>query len=45
MVSFSCCVINIDAVVSKVLPIDKPLKAGQVTVLLVYESYYLITDG
>ena len=36
-----CIVININAVVSKALPIDRPLKTGQLTVLLVYESYYL----
>ena len=49
LLSLVCClcgilyifVINIDAVDSKVLPIDRPLKTGQVTVLLVYESYYL----
>ena len=32
VVSFICCVINIDAAVSKVLPIDTPLKTGQVAV-------------
>jgi len=30
------CVINIDAVVSKVLSIDRPLKNGEETVSLVY---------
>ena len=38
-----CCVINIDAAALKVLPFDRPLKTtGQLTVLLVYESYYAV---
>jgi len=36
---FVCCVINIDAAPPKVLPIDRPLKTGQLTVLWVYEDY------
>jgi len=32
-------VINIDAAALKVLPIDRPLKTGQMTILLVYDSY------
>jgi len=34
-----CIVINIGILALKVLPIDRPLKTGQVTVILVYESY------